>query len=162
MAESAHAENGQPLACANRSLLNHGLLESAMNRDSRTKQRRCLLGRKRIRNFDYVAGGSLRKFRISAVHHNACDALPHAQILVALAAELTLPARPLHPRHSNTVPYLDARDRCPALHHSAYDLVPQDQRFLYDARQLCPVTVGHMQIGMTHTTNLHLDHDLVR
>ena len=125
VAESADAENRQSLPGANL-----GLLEGAMNRDSRTKQRRRLLGGKCVGNLDHVAGGSLRKFRISAIHHDAGDALLHAQILVAFTAKLTLTACPLHPRHSDPVSHLDTflgtMDGRAPLHHPAYDLVSQD------------------------------------
>src|SRR5208282_806069 len=152
VAESADAENCQPLSGANLRLL-----EGAMNRDSRTKQRSCLLGDKRSRNLNHVAGGSFRVLRISAIHHDAGDALLYTQIFVAFAAELTEPACPLHPRHADPVSDLDVLDPRAPLHYAAYDLVSQDQRLLYNAGQLRPVAAGDVQIGMTDTTNFYLN-----
>jgi uncharacterized protein (DUF779 family) len=86
----------------------------------------------------------------------------HAQILVAFAAKLALPACPVHPRHPDAVSRLYALDGRAALHYPAHDFMPQDQRLLYDARQLLPVAVGHVQIGMAHTANLYLDQDIIR
>ena len=118
-----------------------------------------------IGDLDYVAGGSLGIFGISAIHHDARDALTHAQILVAFTAKLALPACPLYPRHADPVSDLDtfshALHRGAPLHHAAYNLVPQNQGLLYDAGQLLPVAVSHVQIGMTDTANLHLDQDFV-
>jgi hypothetical protein len=124
---------------------NLGLLERAMNCYSGAKKRRRLLGRQGVRNPDHVTGGSLRKFRIAAIDRDAGDALFDAQILVAFAAELALSACPLHPRHADAFSYFDGRDRRTPRHHSSYNLVPENQRLLYDARQLRPIAVGHMQ-----------------
>src|SRR5208282_436493 len=93
--------------------------------------------------------------------YDARDALLQAQVLVAFLAKLTLSACPLHPRHTDPVSHLDTLDRRAALHHAAYDLMSQDQRLLHDVSQLRPVAIGHVQVGMTHTTNLNLDQDLV-
>jgi hypothetical protein len=132
-----------------------------MHGDPGTKQRRSLLGGKRVRNLDYVAGWGLGKFGISAIRRDAGDALTHTQILVAFAAKLTLPACPLDPRHSDALAYLYTLDCRASLYHPAYDLVAEDQRLLYNAGQLRPIAVGHVQIGMTDAANLYFDQDFV-
>src|SRR5208337_1835791 len=156
VAESAHAEYRQSLPGSNLCPF-----EGAMHSNSRTKQRRRLLGGKRVRNLHYMAGWSLGKFRIPAIDHDARDALTHAQILVAFLAKLTFPACPLDPGHSHPFANVHTLDSRASLHHPAYDLVPQNQRFLYNAGQLRPVALGHVQIGMTDTANLYLDQHFV-
>ena len=82
--------------------------------------------------------------------------------LMPSRAKLTLTACPLHPRHPDPLSHLDILDRRTPFQHPADDLVSQDQRLLYDARQLRPVAIGYVQVGMTHAANLNLDQDLVR
>jgi hypothetical protein len=132
-----------------------------MHGNSRTKQRRRLLGAKRVRNLDDVAGWGLGKFCISAICHYSGDALPYTQILVTFPAKLTLPACPLDPRHSDAVAYFHTLDRRASFHHPAYDLMAQNQRFLYDAGQLRPVALSHVEVRMADAANLHFDQDLV-
>jgi len=132
----------------------------------RLRQAKALSARERT--YGGVILIDLDKFKsLNDTHgHDAGDALTHAQILVAFAAKFTLPACPVHPGHANPVAdvyILHFILHCGApLHHTAYDFVSEDQRFLYDAGKLRPVAIGHVQIGMTDAANLHLDQDLVR
>jgi hypothetical protein len=132
-----------------------------MDGDTGTKERGGLVGRKRIRNFCDVAGGSLRIFRLSAIDGDAGDALASAQILIAFVAELTFAAGVLDPWNTDALSDSDALNGGASLDYATDDFVAEDQRLFYDACELRPVAVGDVQIGVAHAADFDCDQNFI-
>src|SRR5271170_8480097 len=68
--QAADTEDRQTLAC-----LDFGVLQSTVDRDSSTKERRSVDAGKSIGNFKGMTRGSLHEFRVSAIHGYAGNLL---------------------------------------------------------------------------------------
>jgi hypothetical protein len=88
--------------------------------------------------------------------------LPGAEVLISFQAEFTLAARPVHPRNSGSISNLQIADVSALFDHAPRNFVAEDERSLYDCRQLAPISVRYMQVGMAHAAGFHFDQDIAR
>ncbi len=105
LAQAADAEDRQTLAW-----LDFGVLESAIHGDACAEKRRGIARRKLLGNFQRMTRGSFDEFREAAVHGDAGDLLFDAEILIALAAELTFAAAPVQPGDADAIADLQIFD----------------------------------------------------
>lgn len=110
-----------------------------------------------------MARGGLHEFRVSTIHCDACDLLTGAKVFVSLAAELAVATTPVKPWDADPVVYMmDVTNPRAHFGHAPNDLVTENQRLLDDFRQLRPIAIGHMQIGMAYAAGLNPDQEFVR
>jgi len=67
----------------------------------------------------------------------------------------------MNPRHSDLVAHLQVLNRRTLFDHPTGDFVAENQWSLYDCRQLRPIPIGDMQIGMAHAARFDLDQDFL-
>jgi hypothetical protein len=109
-----------------------------------------------------VACGRLEIFRISAIHGYARDFLLAAKILIPFFAQLAFAARPVNPGHSDAVSNFQLRNIRAFPGHVPRDFVPEDQRALHDLRELGPIAIRNVYVGMAHTAGFHLNQNFTR
>src|SRR4029077_5126671 len=157
MPQAAHAKYRQALtrrySCP---------FEGTEDGHSRAKQRRGLDGRKTVGDLQRVAWGRLHEFCIPPIHRNPGYLLLGTEVLIAFQAEFTLAARPVHPRNSSSISNLQFARVSALFDHAPGNFVAEYERSLYDWRQLTPISVGYMQVGMAHAAGFHFDQDIAR
>src|SRR6266436_3910787 len=155
MSQAAHSKYRQPLTrrypC---------LFEGAIDGHSCAKQRRSLDGGKTIGNLQRVACWRLHKLHVPTIDRHTRYLLLGAQVLIPFQAQFTLAARPVHPRNSNSISNLQIVDVSALFDHAARNFVAEDERSLHDCRQLTPISIGYMQVGMAHSAGFHFDQDI--
>ena len=97
----------------------------------------------------------LNKFRVPAIDSDASDLLFWAEVLIPLQAEFTLAAGPVDPRNAYPVTNSQLVDGCAFLDDATDNLVAENQRLLHDPRELLPIAIGDMQIGVAHPAGFH-------
>jgi hypothetical protein len=152
VAQAADAEDREPLAW-----LDIGVLQRAIDRDSRAEKWRSVDRGKPIRNLQGMTSGSFHEFSVAAIHGYAGDLLFNAEVLISLATELTFSTGPVNPRNANVVSEFQVIDGCAFFHDATCDFVPEDQWFLGDGNDLRPIALGHVQIRMADAASLHCD-----
>ena len=111
-----------------------------------------------------MSGTVTRSFRVlsvSAVDHDAGDALADAEVLISFETKLAVAAGVLHPRDTDAVADGDTLNGGATLDYAADDLVAEDERLFYNAGELGPVAIGNVEIGVAHATDFDLDQDFV-
>src|ERR1022692_1113117 len=156
VSQAAYAENSQALTRHN-----PGALQCAIDCESSTKKRGGFERRKTIWNLQRVSCRRLHKFRVATIHGDTRDLLPAAQVLVSFTAEFELTTAPVKPRHSDAVADLQIVYCFALFHHVTGNFVAENQRSLHDFRQLCPIPIRHVQVGMACSTGFHLDQNFV-
>src|ERR1700757_4143347 len=135
--------------------------QCAIDCESSTKKRGSFERRKTVWNFQRVSCRRLHKFRVATVNGDTCDLLPAAQVLVSFAAKFALTAAPVNPGHADAIADLQIVHRRAFLHYVTGNFVTENQRSLHDSRQLCPISISHVQVGMAGTTGFHLDQNFI-
>src|SRR5579863_7683148 len=156
VSEATYSENSQALTGHD-----PGALQGAINCESGTKKRGGFERRKTLWNFQRVSCRRLHKFGVATVNGDTCDLLPAAQVLVAFAAKFALTAGPVNPGHANAITDLQIVHRRAFLHYVTGNFVAENQRSLHDSRQLCPISISHVQVGMAGTTGFHVDQNFI-
>src|ERR1700674_5136717 len=156
VSQATYAENSQALTGHN-----PGALQGAINCESSTKKRGGLERRKTAWNFQRVSCRRLHKFGVATVNGDTCDLLPAAQVFVSFAAKFALPAAPVNPGHADAIADLQIVHCRAFFHYVTGNFVAENQRFLHDSRQLCPISIRHVQVGMAGTTGFHLDQNFI-
>ena len=157
LAQAADTEDRQTLAW-----LDFGVLQGAIHRDTGAEQRRGIGRGKLLRNFQRVAGRSFDEFGEASIHGDAGDLLLDAEIFVAVAAEFTFAATPVQPGDADAIADLEIVNGGSFFHDAACDFVAEDERFFDDARELGPIGIGQVQIGVADATGFDGDQDFVR
>src|SRR5580704_4479442 len=155
--QSTYAENSQALTGHN-----PGTLQGAINCESGTKKRGRFERRKTIWNLQRVSCRRLHKFRIATIHGDTCDLLPAAQVFVSFPAKFALIAAPVNPGHAYAIADLQIVHCWAFLNHATGNFVAENQRSLHDSRQLCPISISYVQVGMAGTAGFHLDQNFIR
>jgi hypothetical protein len=104
-----------------------------------------------------VSSGCFDKFGIPTVDGYTGNLLLNAKVLVAFTAKLTLSTGPMDPWHTDAVADIQTLNSRAHVNNGADHFVPEDKRLLDDPRQLRPVAVRDVQIGVAHAANLNLD-----
>src|SRR6202795_4128223 len=156
VSQATYAENSQALTGHN-----PGALQGAINCESSTKKRGGFERRKTIWNFQRVSCRRLHKFGIDTVNRETCDLLSAAQVFVSFAAKFALPAAQVNPGHADAIAHLQIVHCRACLHYVTGNFVAENQRSLHDSRQLCPISISHVQVGMAGTTGFHLDQNFI-
>src|SRR5262249_45865357 len=97
--------------------------------------------------------------RVSAIHGDTGDFLAGAKVLVAFAAEFTLAAGPVDPRHTDAVSGLQIANVRARFDNAARDFMAENQRGLHDFPELRPIAFGNVEIGVADATGFDLDQD---
>src|ERR1700745_820728 len=139
VAQAANAENRQPLAWADSSVF-----QGAIDCDARAEERRGVDAGKSVGNLQRMSRGGLYEFSVSPIHSYTGDLLFRTAIFISLAAELTFPTGPMHPRNANAISEFQVIDGCTFFYDAAGDLMPEDQRFLHDRNDLRPIATGNV------------------
>src|SRR5580700_3160066 len=108
-----------------------------------------------------MACRSFDEFRITAVDRHSRNLLPLAEIFVPFPARVALTARPVNPRHSHSIADFQFANRGALFHDSPRNFMSENQRSLDDFRELRPVAIGNMQIGMANAASLDLYEDFI-
>jgi hypothetical protein len=156
VSQAAYSENSQALTGHN-----PGALQGAINCESSTKKRGGFERRKTIWNVQRVSRRRLHKFGVTTVNSDTCDLLPAAQVFVSFAAKFALTAAPVNPGHADAIADLQIVHCRAFLHYVTGNFVAENQRSLHDSRQLCPISISHVQVGMAGTTGFHLDQNFI-
>jgi hypothetical protein len=83
--------------------------------------------------------------------------LPGAKIFLSFYAQLTFAARPVGPRHSDPVSYLEVVDLSPFLGHRTHNFMPGDEGTFDDSQEMSPISFGNVKIRMTHSAGFDFD-----
>src|SRR6202050_1824508 len=156
VSQATYAENSQALTGHN-----PGALQGAINCESSTKQRGGFERRKTIWNFQRVSCRRLHKFGVATVNGDTCDLLPAAQVFVSFAAKFALTAAPVNPGHADAIADLQIVHCRACLYYVTGNFVAENQRSLHDSRELCPISISHVQVGMAGTAGFHLDQNFM-
>jgi len=108
-----------------------------------------------------MAGLGFHELGEASINRTAGDDLRRAQVLVSFSADLAFAAAPIYPGHSHTIADFQVADFRTSLDNAADDLVTQDERPLDECRQLRPVTLGNMEIGVAYSSRFYFDQDLI-
>src|SRR5580700_3749669 len=156
VSQATYTENSQALTGHN-----PGALQGAIDGESSTKKRGGFKRRKTIWNFQRVSCRRLHKFGVATVNGDTCDLLPAAQVFVSFVAKFALSAAPVNPGHANAIADLQLVHCRAFLHDVPGNFVAENQRSLHDSRQLCPISIRHVQVGMAGSTGFHLDQNFI-
>jgi hypothetical protein len=63
----------------------------------------------------------------------------------------------MNPGHADAIADLQIVHCRAFLHYVTGNFVAENQRSLHDSRQLCPISISQVQVGMAGTTGFHLD-----
>src|SRR5580692_8543008 len=157
VSQATYAENSQALTRHN-----PGALQCAIDCESSTKKRGGFERRKTIWNLQRVSCRRLHKVRVATIHGDTCDLLPAAQVFVSFPAKFALIAAPVNPGHAYAIADLQIVHCWAFLNHATGNFVAENQRSLHDSRQLCPISISYVQVGMAGTAGFHLDQNFIR
>lgn len=133
------------------------MLERTINGEPRAEKRRGFEPGKSIRNFHDVRSGGFYELGISPIDADAGDFLTGAQIFVSRAAEFTFAAAPVDPRNPNMIADLKIAHGIAHLNDATRHFMAEYEGLLDDWRQLGPVAICHVNIGVADAACLDLN-----
>jgi hypothetical protein len=102
-----------------------------------------------------MARRRFHEFGIATIDGDAGNFLPTAEVFISFPAELAFAAGPVNPGYADPIADLQILHRRALFGHDPGDFVAEDQWCFDDFCELCPVSIGNVQIGMADTTGFN-------